>query len=167
MRCKTINTMQSQFCISYFGIRNHDRAKGSSTLLASFIFSARYGEPPRSGWFANITVLYLSASFCLEIFRSLLSMSAAARDYLMATISAASLRVIFASKPPFGRDLNPRGAFGIAWNRCAARIPTFPWSAIRRGNEAKLQLWGEHTTRNAPATVAPPIKIMSGVACGS
>ena len=49
------------------------RANGSKTLLASFIFKAKYGEPPRSGWFANITLLYLSASFALERARSLLS----------------------------------------------------------------------------------------------
>lgn len=56
--------------IRYFTLTLY-RAKGSRTLLASFIFRARYGEPPRSGWFANITVLYRSANFALEMFLSL------------------------------------------------------------------------------------------------
>jgi hypothetical protein len=46
--------------------------------------------------------------------------------YLIATISAASRRLIFVSKPPLGRDLNPLGVFGIDWNRCSARRPTLP-----------------------------------------
>lgn len=47
------------------------RANGYRTLLAAFIFNAKYGDPPLSGWLANITVLYLSTSFCFEKFRSL------------------------------------------------------------------------------------------------
>jgi len=45
----------------------------------------------------------------------------------MATISAASRLDIFCSKPPFGRDRRPLGAFANDWNRWKARRPTRPY----------------------------------------
>jgi hypothetical protein len=58
--------------------------------------------------------LYRSANLALDIFRSLRSESSGNGIYFIATMSAASRRVIFSSKPPFGSDLNPLGVFGIA-----------------------------------------------------
>jgi hypothetical protein len=51
------------------------RINGSKTRLASLIFKAKYGEPPRSGWFANMTLLYRSANLLRDIFLSLNSVS--------------------------------------------------------------------------------------------
>jgi hypothetical protein len=132
---KSKNAMQLQMLSFQCScMKDQDLAKGSRIRFASLIFNARYGEPPRSGWFANMTVLYLSASFCLEISRSLASTTLyKGYGYFIATMSAASCLVIFSSKPPLGRDFNPCGTLGIAWNRWTARRPTLPCARIRGG----------------------------------
>ena len=83
----------------------------SNKSFASLILLAMYGEPPRSGWFANM--MCLCASF--NLFRSvgpslrsyvnnknrLLRIMRRLPTHLSPRIATASLRSILALKPPF------------------------------------------------------------------
>lgn len=107
----------SVYCYYYY----YFLALPSKKSLASLIFVAKYGEPPRSGWFNNMILrcasftLALVTADSLNIAVCLQTRSGIIRQYsvtnLKPRIKAASRLFILGSNPPLW-NLDNRGGLG-------------------------------------------------------